>query len=196
MMAPFYKMEYFGFEFSLAIAFIIGISFGFFLERGGLGNAKKLATQFYLTDMTVFKVMFTAIITAMLGIYWLSWFGFLDLSLVFVNPTYLVPQLVAGLIFGAGFVIGGLCPGTACVAMATGKIDGLVLLVGIFFGIFIFGETFDKIYDFFYSTSLGKFTIPQFLNLSYGLSIFIIVVMALLGFAGARIVEKRFSKKA
>ncbi len=192
MIAPLYKLEYFGFEFSLLIAFLIGISFGFFLERGGLGSAKKLSAQFYLTDMTVFKVMFTAIITAMLGIYWLTWLGIMDLSLLFVNPTYLIPQLSAGLLFGAGFVIGGLCPGTALVAIATGKLDGLLLLIGIFCGIFLFAETFDTIYDFFYSTSFGKFTIPQFLELSHGLSLFLIVTLALLGFAVAGIIEKKF----
>jgi len=195
MIAPFYKLEYFGFEFSLFIALVIGISFGFFLERGGLGSAKKLSAQFYLTDMTVFKVMFTAIITAMLGIYWLTWSGIMDLSLLFVNPTYLIPQLSAGLLFGAGFVIGGLCPGTALVAIATGKFDGLLLLLGIFCGIFLFAETFDYQYDFFYSTSFGKFIIPQFMDLSHGLSVFLIVALALLGFSAAGFVEKKFKTK-
>ena len=69
--------------------------------------------------------MFTAIVTAMLGIFWLSWLGILDISLVYINPTYILPQLVGGLVFGIGFVVGGLCPGTSCVALATGRVDGL-----------------------------------------------------------------------
>ncbi len=79
MTAPFYKFGLFGDEASLIIAFLIGIAFGFFLERAGFGNARKLAAQFYLTDLSVLKVMFTAIITAMTGLYLLSRTGFVDL---------------------------------------------------------------------------------------------------------------------
>ena len=80
MNAPFYKFGAFGDEASLIVAFLIGIGFGFFLERAGFGSAKKLAAQFYLNDLAVFKVMFTAIVTAMLGVIYLSWIGFLDLT--------------------------------------------------------------------------------------------------------------------
>jgi len=85
MSAPFYKYGLFGDETSLVMAFLIGIGFGFFLERAGFGNARKLAAQFYLYDMTVFKVMFSAIVTAMIGLYYLSVLGFVDLSLVYVS---------------------------------------------------------------------------------------------------------------
>ena len=195
MIAPAYKLELFSYDFSLFVALIIGIAFGFFLERGGLGNSRKLAAQFYFTDLTVFKVMFTAIVTAMLGIFWLTWLGILDLSLVYINPTYILPQLVGGLVFGMGFVVGGLCPGTSCVALATGRVDGLFLLGGIFFGIFLFGETFDYFYDFLYSTSLGSVTLPQMFGMPHGSVVLIIVIMALLGFVGAETLEKRNSTK-
>jgi len=103
----------------LAAAVIIGIAFGWTLERAGLGSAPKLAGQFYLTDFTVFKVMFSAIVTAMLGAFWLSRLGVLDLSRVYVPETYLLPQLAGGLLFGVGFVVACLCPGTSCVAAAS-----------------------------------------------------------------------------
>ena len=89
-----------------AFAVLAGFGFGFVLERAGFGSSRKLAAQFYFTDLTVFKVMFTAIVTAMLGVYWLSVFGFMDLSLVYLTPTFLAPQMVGGLILGAGFVVG------------------------------------------------------------------------------------------
>ena len=183
----------FGSNASLILAVLIGIAFGFFLERGGLGTAPKLAGQFYLTDMSVFKVMFTAIVTAMLGLYWLSWLGLLNLTQLYVNPTYVLPQLTGGLVFGAGFIMAGLCPGTACVSLATGKLDGLAVLVGIFFGIFLFGETFDYFYNFMYATSLGQVTLPQFLHMSQGRIVSMIVLVALAGFFGAGVVERRFS---
>ena len=101
MMAPFFKFGLFGDNLGLVAAFLIGIGFGFFLERAGFGNARKLAAQFYLTDLRVFKVMFTAIVTAMLGVYYLSVFGFMDLSLVYLTPTFLPSQIAGGLILGA-----------------------------------------------------------------------------------------------
>ncbi|MGD8305338.1 MAG: YeeE/YedE thiosulfate transporter family protein [Ignavibacteria bacterium] len=195
MNAPFYKLGYFNYDFSLAVAFVIGIGFGFFLERGGLGSSTKLAAQFYFKDMTVFKVMFTAIITALLGLFWLSWISFVDLNLIYVNPTYILPQLIGGLIFGIGFVTGGLCPGTCLVSSATGRIDGLVTLVGIFCGIFLFGETVTFFYDFLYSTSAGQITLPQLLNIPHSVILFIVVVLAIAGFAGAEVLEKKFSAK-
>lgn len=195
MMAPFFKFGLFGDEISLVVAFLIGIGFGFSLERGGFGSAKILAAQFYFTNMRVFKVMFTAIITAMLGIYYLSVFGWVDLSLVYSTDTFLISQIVGGLILGIGFVVGGYCPGTSVVSFATGRIDGLVFLLGVTGGIFVFGEVFPFIKDFFYSTPMGKVSIPEFFNLSYGLVVFIVVVIAVAGFAGAEWVEKWMANK-
>lgn len=195
MSAPFYKVGLFGDDVSLVIAFILGIGFGFFLERAGFGSGRKLAAQFYFTDLTVFKVMFTAIITAMLGLFWLSWIGFVDLSLMHVTPTFIVPQIVGGLIFGIGFVMGGYCPGTSCVAASTGKLDGIVHLIGMVAGIVFFGEIFPAINGFYSSTAMGKVTLPQLLNLSYGSVVFIVVLLALGGFAGAEWIEKKFSPK-
>lgn len=195
MNAPFFKYDLFSFDQSLMIAFFIGIAFGFFLERAGFGSAKKLAAQFYFYDMTVFKVMFTAIITAMLGLFWLSWFGLVNINLIYITPSYILPQLIGGLIFGAGFVMGGFCPGTCVVAMTTGKIDGVFTLIGMLFGIFLFGEAFPLISDFFYSTNLGEITFSSYFNISYGLLVFIVVLLAVAGFYAAELLEKKFKTK-
>jgi len=195
MNAPFFKYGLFGDDVSLVIAFIIGIGFGFFLERAGFGSSRKLAAQFYFTDLTVFKVMFTAIITAMVGVYYLSVIGFMDLSLVYLTPTFLLPQIVGGLILGVGFVVGGYCPGTSCVAASTGRIDGMVYLLGIIFGIFVFGEAFPLFSSFFVSTPMGQITLPQISGLPYGLLVFLVVLMALGGFAGAEWIEKKMASK-
>src|ERR1035437_10830823 len=137
VMMPYFKFNYFGVATGLVVAAIIGIGFGFALERGGFGNARILAAQFYFYNMRVLKVMFTAIITAMLGLFYFTWIGWLDLSLVYTTDTYLVPQIVGGLILGMGFVIGGYCPGTSVVSASTGRYDGMIYFVGIFFGIFV-----------------------------------------------------------
>jgi uncharacterized membrane protein YedE/YeeE len=195
MTAPFYKFGLFGDDFSLVIAFIIGIGFGFFLERAGFGSSKKLAAQFYFTDMAVLKVMFTAIVTAMVGLFYLSWIGFVDLSQVYVSTTYLAPQIVGGLILGVGFVIGGYCPGTSCVAAATGRIDGMVYLAGVVAGIFVFGEIVPLFSGFYSSTNLGRLTLPEVFNMSYGMVVFLVVAMAVGAFYAAEWAEKKFGGK-
>ncbi len=194
MNAPFFKYGYFGDDLSLVVAFIIGIGFGFFLERAGFGSAKKLTAQFYFTDMSVFKVMFSAIVTAMIGLYYLGVLGLLNLSLVYLTPTYLIPQIIGGLILGIGFVIGGYCPGTSCVAVSTGKIDALVFLIGVIGGIFVFGEVFPLLKVFYYSSNMGNLTLPQLFNIPYGLVVFLVVLMAIGGFMGAEYVEKKMKK--
>ena len=176
---------------SLVAALGIGVGFGWCLERAGLGNARKLVGQFYLTDLTVFKVMFTAIVTAMLGVFWLARLGVLDLGRVYVPETYLVPQLVGGVVFGAGFAIAGLCPGTSCVAAATGGLDGMAVVVGFFTGVLGTGvvlPTLDRLYR---ATARGPFTLPELLHVSYGVATLGIVLLALAGFAAAGWIERR-----
>jgi hypothetical protein len=190
MNAPLYKFGLFGDGFSLIVAFVIGIGFGFFLERAGFGSPRKLMGQFYLTDLAVFKVMFTAVVTAMLGVFYLGWIGFLDVSLVYIPPTYIIPQLVGGLILGIGFVMGGYCPGTSCVGVSSGRIDAIVFLVGLIAGIIVFGELYPGIVSFYNATAMGQVTLPEIFKISYGLVVFVVVLVAVGGFAGASWVEK------
>jgi uncharacterized protein len=196
MSAPLFKYGLFGDEASLVVAFAIGIGFGWFLERAGFGSARKLTAQFYLKDLAVFKVMFTAIVTALLGVFYLSWAGLVDLSLVYFGPTYLVPMIVGGLLLGMGFVIGGYCPGTSMVAVATGKLDGLVFVLGVFAGIFVFGEAYPAIRGFADSTNLGEVTLPQLFGLPYGVVVLLVVLLALAGFWGAGVWERRLARRA
>ena len=194
-MLPSTNSDSFGDEASFIIAFFIGIGFGFFLERAGFGSARKLAAQFYLRDLSVLKVMFTAIITAMTGLYVFSRFGMVDLSLVYLVPTFLVPQIVGGLLLGVGFVIGGYCPGTSCVSAATGRIDGMVYIAGMIAGLLGFGEVYPWIVDFAHSTSMGQITLPELFDLPYGLLVFAAVLMALGAFAAGEWAEKKFGGK-
>jgi uncharacterized membrane protein YedE/YeeE len=189
--APFYEFGLLGENAGLLVALVIGIAFGFFLERGGLGNARKLAGQFYLTDLVVLKVLLSAIVTAMLGLFWLSKLGLLDLSRVYLLPTYVAPHLIGGVVFGVGFVMGGLCPGTSCVAASSGRIDGLVLLGGMLFGILLFNEAFPLLQGLYYSTALGQVTVAQLLGLPHGVLVFAVVVAALGSFVVAERIEAR-----
>ncbi len=171
---------------------LIGIAFGFALEMSGFANSKILAAQFYLRDMTVLKVMFGAIVTAMVLVFLTAGLGLLDFNLVYVNETYLWPGIVGGLIMGVGFILGGFCPGTSLVAAAVGKIDGLIFVLGVMFGIFAFGETVGFYEEFWYSSYLGRLTIPDWLGLPYGVVVVGIVLMALFMFWGAEHLERIF----
>ena len=176
---------------SLAVALAIGVAFGWTLERAGLGSARKLVGQFYLTDLTVFKVMFSAIVTAALGLFWLARAGLLDLERIYVPDTYVLPQLAGGLLFGAGFALAGLCPGTSCVSAATGRGDGLAVMLGMFGGVALAGVALPIFARFYDSTARGVWTLPQALGLSYGAVLLLLVVIAIAGFAAAERVERR-----
>jgi uncharacterized membrane protein YedE/YeeE len=196
MMTPLFKYGFFGEEFSLLVAFALGIGFGFCLERAGFGSARKLAAQFYLYDMSVFKVMFTAIVTAMLGVTYLGWIGWLDLSLVYLVPTYLGPQIVGGLVLGVGFVVGGYCPGTSVASLATGRVDAMVYALGIFAGTFAYAEVYPAIKGFVNANPMGQVTLPEVLGLPYGVIVFAVVVIAVVGFWGATKIEHWIGSKS
>ena len=174
------------------IYLVIGIAFGFALEMSGFANAPLLAAQFYFKNMTVLKVMFGAIVTAMVLVFLSAAVGLLDYNLVYVNETYLWPGIIGGLIMGMGFIIGGYCPGTSVVGAAVGKIDGILFVLGVLFGIFAFGETVGFYEAFWHSSYLGRFTIPEWLGLPYGVVVVLIVLMALFMFWGAEQLEKIF----
>ena len=140
--------------------------------------------------------MFTAIVTAMLGVTYLAWAGWLDLSLVYLVPTFLLPQVVGGLVLGAGFVIGGYCPGTSVAAAATGRVDGLATVAGIFAGMFAFAEGYPWLKGFYLSGTGAEQTIPQAFGLPYGLVVFAVVLMAIGGFYGAGLLERKFAAPA
>jgi uncharacterized protein len=191
MTAPFSEYGLIGNGLSLLIALFIGIAFGWCLERSGMGSARKLIGQFYLTDLTVFKVMFTAIVTAMLGLFWLGWIGALDIARVYVPESYILPQLVGGIIFGVGFATAGLCPGTSCVSAVTGRGDGVAAMLGMLGGVLLAGVFFGKLEAFYQSTPRGSFTLPALIQVPYGVVVFVIVAVALVGFHIAEVLERR-----
>jgi rhodanese-related sulfurtransferase len=174
---------------------LIGFAFGYVLEIAGFGNSRKLAAQFYFKDMTVLKVMFGAIITAMVLIFMASAVGLLDYNLIWVNPTYLWPGIVGGLIMGVGFIIGGFCPGTSLVGAATFKLDGLFFVLGVFFGIFLFGETVSYFNVFWNSSYMGRFTLPELFGLSTGWIVLLVVIMAIVMFLAAEQLERIYGNK-
>lgn len=176
---------------ALFAAPVIGVGFGWFLERGGLGNAPLLASQFYLKDLRVFKVMFSALLTAMLGAFWLDRVGLIHLGDILMPQTYLLPQAAGGVLFGFGFVVAGLCPGTSCVSAVSGRSDGIAVVAGIASGVALFDMAFPWLKPFYESTPMGAVTLSDISGVSHGLVVAIVTFLALAGFALAERIERR-----
>ena len=183
-MAPFDLAAMFGATGAYLIYLGIGFAFGFVLESTGFGDSRRLAAQFYFSENRVLKVMFTAIVVAMILVFWSSALGLLDYDEIWVNPTYLWPGIVGGLIMGVGFILGGYCPGTSLVSMVTLKVDGIFFVLGLLTGIIVFGETIGYLNEFWHSSFMGRFTLPELLGLETGVVVFLAVIMALVMFLG------------
>jgi len=143
----------------------------------------------------VMKVFFTGAVTAMLGLLFFSLFGWIDLNMIYVNPTYMNSAIVGGIIMGVGFIVGGFCPGTSFCGAAIGKIDAMVFIIGLFLGIFIFSESFalwEKLYKANYQ---GSPKLSEVLGWSDGVFAFILVVIALGMFYAAEWLEKKFPRE-
>jgi uncharacterized membrane protein YedE/YeeE len=193
MTGPLYLFGAFGYGTSLFIAVVIGFLFGFVLERAGFGDARNLTNIFYFRDMRVLRVMFSAIVTALVGLIVLSWLGLFDYSALLrysLLKTYLWPQLVGGLIFGVGFVVGGYCPGTSVVAMMSGKLDAVVFLLGMIAGIWVFAAGFPVWGSFYMSSDLGRLTLWQVFGVPIEAVGLAVVIMALVAFFLAGLAEK------
>lgn len=178
----------------LIISLIIGFFFGFILESAGFGDSRKLAGQFYFSENTVLKVMFTAIVVTALLLGFSSAFGFINLDGIYVNTTFLKSGILGGFIMGIGFIIGGYCPGTSLVSMATGKLDGIFFVIGAAFGISFFGETVGSFWTYFNTGSLGRFTLPELFGISYGTTLLLVVFLAVAMFFGFEWLHRKIYK--
>ncbi len=180
-------------ELNLVVALFIGIAFGIVLEQAGFSSSRRLAGVFYGYDFTVLRVFFTAGITAALGVVLLGFFGWLDLDAIFINPTFLGPAIVGGVIMGVGFVIGGYCPGTSVCAAAIGKKDALAFVFGGILGVFVFGELY-PLYDVFYTSgNFGPLRVFSTLGISQGVFLAGLIVVAVSAFAITTKIERKIN---
>ena len=189
MSAPFLLSE----QMNLFAAFVLGIFFGFFLERGGLGNPHKLTGVFYLTDFAVPKAMFTAILVAATGLYALSDLKLIDLSRVWIIPTFFWPQLAGGALFGVGYVVSGYCPGTAAAGFASGRMDALVAMIGIGAGSLLFSILYPLLEGFYKTSDMGQVTLPELTGMNHWILIAILYILAGAMFYGIERYERRGS---
>jgi hypothetical protein len=195
MVGPLYKFDVFGYTGSVVAALAIGFGFGFLLERVGFGSPRKLVAVFYLKDMAVLKVMFTSVAVAMLGLFYFSLFGWIDISKVYAIRTYFGAQLIGGLLIGLGLIVGGYCPTTSIVSGVTGRIDAWVFMLGMMAGVLVFAEGYSLFSDLHSAGSLGAIKLPQLLHISSGTTVFLVCLLAIVAFVAAEQFEKKYQTK-
>ncbi|MDC9722628.1 MAG: YeeE/YedE thiosulfate transporter family protein [Urechidicola sp.] len=181
-------------EWNYVIAILIGMAFGYILEASGFSSSRKLAGVFYGYDFVVLKVFFTSAVVAVIGIFYMDYLNLVDITQLYVHPTYLWAAIIGGMVMGVGFLAGGFCPGTSLCAVAIGKIDGIVFTIGLMIGIFVFAELFDVLEPLFVGSNLGNITLVDSLGISPYWIIFIFTIIALVSFVISDIIRKKVKK--
>jgi len=168
---------------------IFGLAFGFLLQRGGVGKFNILIGQLLLQDFTVAKIMLTAIVVGMMGVFALHHFAKVNLH---IKPTRIGSNVIGGLCFGAGFALIGYCPGTAAAAIGQGSGDALFGMAGLVAGSWVFAEfsgaltkTVQKWGD------MGKVLVPDLIHAPRGI---FVVIAAVLLTAGLFVMERIFPR--
>jgi len=178
-------------ETGIASGLLSGFLFGYVLENAGFGSPCKLTAQFRFSDWSVFKVMFLAIVVAAIGMYLLRLAGLAEDGGFFITPPVLGAAAIGGALIGAGFAVGGYCPGTSVVGLFSGRLDALVFVIGLVFGTWIFAGTYDNVQ---WLTTLGAIdaeTLPELTGVPEWL------ILACLGLAAVAvfIVGTRFERR-
>ncbi len=166
---------------NLFIGLFIGIGFGFILEKAGFGTSRHIASVFYFSKLVVTQTMISAIVTAATWVVVFSYFGWMDFSHVFIPITYVWPYLFGGMVFGAGMIMSGWCPGTVLVGVSTGKIDAFVFVAGMLVGMFTYFQTYQYFEAFANSGNLGRFTIDKLVGGNMFTSSYLVTVILAIG---------------
>ena len=145
---------------------VFGFAFGFLLQKGGVGTYHILIGQLLFQDWTVVKIMGTAIVVGMVGIFTLHHFAKVNLH---IKPTKIGPNVFGGILFGAGFALIGYCPGTVAAALGQGSWDAIFGMLGLVAGSWVYAEAsglLKKTIDTW--GDLGKLTLYNVVRLPRG----------------------------
>lgn len=155
---------------------ILGIIFGFLLQKGRVSRFGVIVGQFLLTDFAVAKIMLTAIIVGGAGMYGMLYFVLIPGLLLKTPPTILAG--IGGAVFGVGMAILGYCPGTGLAAIGDGAKDAWFGLAGMIAGAGIFERFYPWISAQAKGLNMGDLTLPALTGLSEWMVLFILAVIA------------------
>jgi len=162
----------------MVAAMISGAGMGYVLQRAGFDRANNMASIFYGRDFRVMRVIFTTILTSMLGLYFLDLAGVMPIGNVGLLPTFFWPQLVGGAILGFGFIIGGYCPGTSVVSSMSGKIDAMFFVAGLFVGGLLLTMSYSALETFHNSGAMGRILVHEYLGIPSGVMVLGVMLFA------------------
>ena len=162
----------------LVLGFLFGIVFGFLLQKGGVAKYHILIGVLLLEDFTVVKVMMSAIVVGMIGIFSMHRAGLVELH---IKPTRYAANIIGGLVFGVGFALIGYCPGTGAAALGQGNYDAIGGVIGLMAGSYLYAEASGAL-----SKSVeqwgdrGKLTLPELAGTSTNVFIMMFVPLLIL----------------
>jgi hypothetical protein len=181
-------------QWDYVIALLIGLAFGYILEASGFSSSRKLVGVFYGYDFAVLKVFFTAVLVSVIGLYYMDYLSWLDITQMYVHPTFMQSAIIGGIIMGVGFLAGGFCPGTSLTAVAIGKLDAMIFTLGLLIGIFIFSELYPILKPMLTMGDYGNITLDKSIGIPADIIILSIAVLALAAFYFSDLVRAKVKK--
>lgn len=181
-------------QWDFVVALLIGLAFGYILEASGFSSSRKLVGVFYGYDFAVLKVFFTATLVSMIGLYYMDFLSWVDISQLYVHPTFMQSAIIGGIIMGIGFLAGGFCPGTSLTGVAIGKIDAIVFTLGLLIGIFIFSELYFVLKPMLTEGDYGNITLDKSIGIPADVIILSIAILAVAAFYFSDIIKGKVKK--
>lgn len=129
---------------NIILAIILGILFGFALQRVGANNPQNIINMLRLKDLHLMKAIFFAIGFSSTLLFLLMAFGIIDSGHLSVKSSYF-GVIVGGSLLGLGFAIAGYCPGTSITALADGRKDALFFIGGGLLGALLYTLVYGSI---------------------------------------------------
>ena len=129
---------------NIILAIILGILFGFALQRVGANNPQNIINMLRLKDLHLMKAIFFAIGFSSTLLFLLMAFGIIDSGHLSVKSSYF-GVIVGGALLGLGFAIAGYCPGTSITALADGRKDALFFIGGGLLGALLYTLVYGSI---------------------------------------------------
>ena len=160
----------------LVFGLILGIGFGFCLQKGDVTSYDVIIGQLLLTNFTVLKLMLSAVIVGMILLHIMKHLGWIEFHIFHGS---IGSTVVGGCIFGVGFAILGLCPGTLAGAIGAGNMDALFGgAVGILIGTGLFAHFFPIINARFMDQGVFPAeTIPELVGIPSWIVVIILVIV-------------------